>query len=292
MKLQTIFFLLPALLLLTVFLVFPVLESLALSFFSNGGGTAFVGFDNYLKVFSDPAFVNPSALTQGPPFGALINNLLWIAIHLPLSLVLGLGLAVLMGRDKRLGPWRTLVFLGVVIPGVITGVVTQFLFDKSSGLVPNAFSLVGIESLHVSWFAHPETALLALIITHSWTWTGYCMVVFLSGLSAIPPSLVESAVIDGAGPWQVFRRIKLPLLVGSVRTVVVMSLIVELTSFDLVYSSTYGGPGGATNVIGLQMYLEAFRYNHFGIGSALATLLTLLAAVPIYFNVRQTVASS
>jgi len=292
MKLQTVLFLLPALLLLAVFLVFPVFESLALSFFSNDGGTLFVGFANYLKVFFDPAFVNPAALTQGPPFGALINNLVWIAIHLPLSLGLGLGLAVLMGRDKKLGPWRTMVFLGVVIPGVITGVVTQFLFDKSSGLVPNFFSIVGVEGLHISWFAHPETALLALILTHTWTWTGYCMVVFLSGLSAIPPSLVESAVIDGAGRWQVFRRIKLPLLAGSVRTVVVMSLIGELTNFDLVYSSTYGGPGGATNVVGLQMYLEAFRYNHFGTGSALASVLTLMAAVPIYFNVRRTVAAS
>jgi len=165
----------------------------------------------------------------------------------------------------------------------------QFLFEKNSGMISNFFGMIGIEALHSSWFAHSETALLGLIITHIWSWTGYSMIVFLAALTTIPPSYVEAGIVDGASGLQIFRYIKLPFLVPSMSTIVVMSIISELTCFDMVYSSTYGGPGGASNVIGLQMYLEAFRYSKFGTGSAIAVIITLLAAVPIYVNVRRAV---
>jgi raffinose/stachyose/melibiose transport system permease protein len=98
--------------------------------------------------------------------------------------------------------------------------------------------------------------------------------------------------MEGANGRQLLRYIKLPFLRPAMRTIIVMSVIAELTSFDIVYSSTYGGPGGASNVMGFQMYLESFRYSHFGTGSAIATIITLVAAIPIYLNVRATVRRS
>jgi len=159
-------------------------------------------------------------------------------------------------------------------------------------MVSGLFGLIGVRSLNVNWFSHPQTALLALILTSVWTWTGYSMVVFFAALTAIPQSFLEAGIVDGANGWQLFRYIKLPLLRSSVSTIVVMSVINELTSFDLVYSSTFGGPGGSSNVLGFQMYLEAFRYFHFSTGSAIATLITLTAAIPIVVNVRKSARQS
>lgn len=292
LKKETFVFVLPALLLVFVFLLLPVLESLFTSLFSNDGKGTFVGLANYAALFKDPGFLNLKGFTHGPPFGALVNNLIWIAVHLPLSMLLGLICALLLISVPRIGAARSAIFIGMIIPGVVTGIVTMFLFDKDSGLVSNFFGLIGIRALHISWFAHTQTALLALILTCVWTWTGYCMIVFLAALSAMPESYLEAAIMEGANSWQLFRWIKLPFLRPPTRTIIVMSVIAELTSFDIVYSSTYGGPGGASNVMGFQMYLESFRYSRFGTGSAIATIITLIAAVPIYLNVRNTVRRS
>jgi multiple sugar transport system permease protein len=290
---ETLVFLLPAVALVTVFLLYPVIQSLVLSLYSNKEGVGFVGLKNFIELFRGRDIVNVKGILAGrPPFGALLNNLAWIAIHLPLSMFLGLACALLMIRLPRMAFLRTFIFIGMLVPGVVTGIVTLFLFEKSSGMVSAFFGLIGIESLHVNWFSHPRTALLALILTSVWTWTGYSMVVFMAALAAIPQSYLEAGIVDGANAWQLFRFIKLPLLRSSINTIVVMSLINELTSFDLVYSSTFGGPGGASNVMGFQMYLEAFRYFKFGTGSAIATLITLTAAIPIFFNVRNSARQS
>jgi len=287
LKAETLVFVLPAFLLVSVFLLYPVVKSLLLSLYSNEDGKSFVGLANFAALFRGRDIVNlRNILRLRPPFGALPNNLIWIAIHLPLSMSLGLACALLMIRLPRLAFLRTFVFVGMLVPGVVTGIVTLFLFEKGAGMIPNLFHLIGIEGLYINWFSHPQTALLALILTSVWTWTGYSMVVFLAALSGIPQSYLEAGIVDGANAWQLFRYVKLPLLRSSIGTIVVMSVIQELTGFDLVYSSTYGGPGGASNVMGFQMYLEAFKYFKFGTGSAIATLITLTAAVPIVLNVR------
>ncbi len=290
LRIETLVFILPALLIIFFFMFLPMLESLNASFHANDGTGSFVGLKNYIGIFKDPAFINLKALLEGKqPFGAMINSLNWILIHLPLSMILGLICALIMIKLPKYKYLRSVIFLGMVIPGVITGVVTQFLFEKSSGMVSNFFGFLGVVSLYKSWFAHADTALLALIFTSVWVWTGYSMIVFLSALTTIPQSFIEAALLDGANSPQIFWFIKLPFLKSSMRTVVVMSIINELTSFDMVYSSTYGGPGGASNVLGLQMYLESFRYTRFGTGAAIATIMTVIAAIPIYINVRNTI---
>lgn len=287
---ETIVFILPALLIIFFFMFLPMVESVNASFHANEDASKFVGLKNYIELFKDPAFLNLESLSYGTqPFGALINSIIWIVVHLPLSMILGLTCALIMIKLPKHQYLRSMIFLGMVIPGVITGVVTQFLFEKSSGMISNFFGFIGVASLYKSWFAHANTALIALILTSVWVWTGYSMIVFLSALSAIPDSFIEAAVLDGANAFQVFWHVKLPQLRNSISTVVVMSIINELTSFDMVYSSTYGGPGGASNVLGLQMYLESFRYSRFGTGAAIATVMTLIATIPIYVNVRNTV---
>jgi multiple sugar transport system permease protein len=290
---QTLVFVLPAVVLVSVFLLYPVIQSLVLSLYANKEGGGFVGLANFAGLFRGRDIVNVKGILAGrPPFGALVNNLAWIAIHLPLSMLLGLSCALLMIRLPKMAFLRTFIFIGMLVPGVVTGIVTLFLFEKDTGMISVLFGLLGIEGLHVNWFARPQTALMALILTSVWTWTGYSMVVFMAALTAIPQSYLEAGIVDGANAWQLLRFIKLPLLRSSIGTIVVMSVINELTSFDLVYSSTFGGPGGASNVMGFQMYLEAFRYFKFGTGSAIATLITLVAAVPIIVNVRNSVRQS
>ena len=286
-------FVLPSVVLVSVFLLYPVLRSLLLSLYSDSGDGRFVGLGNFAALFQGRDILNWRGIFRGkPPYGALVNNLIWIAIHLPLSMFLGLACALLMIKLPRMSFLRTFVFIGMLVPGVVTGIVTLFLFEKDSGMVSGLFGLIGVRSLNVNWFSHPQTALLALILTSVWTWTGYSMVVFFAALTAIPQSFLEAGIVDGANGWQLFRYIKLPLLRSSVSTIVVMSVINELTSFDLVYSSTFGGPGGSSNVLGFQMYLEAFRYFHFSTGSAIATLITLTAAIPIVVNVRKSARQS
>jgi len=271
LKSSTLVFVTPALVLVFFFLLLPVGQSLVMSLFSNDGKGVFVGLKNFTNLFSDPSIFNLKNILRGHwPFGAIVNNLIWIVLHLPLSMGMGLACALILIDVPKITFVRSLVFIGMVVPGVIIGVVTQFMFDKSSGMVSNFFGLIGINSLYVSWFSHSNTALLALI----------------------PPSYVEAAIIDGANGFQLLRYVKIPLIRRSIQTVVVMSVIMELTSFDIVYSSTYGGPGGASTVLGLQMYLEAFKYSHFSTGTAIATLMALMAAVPIYFNVRNAVRQS
>ncbi len=287
MKRSTLLFILPALLTVTVFLVVPVLSSVYLSFFSNDG--EFVGLANYVEVLSDTRVINLRDLPRLPPYGALIHNFIWIAIHLPATVAIGMVLAVLLKGVRGGGVIRTIVFLGMIVPMIVAGILVRFLFSQDAGMVSRFFAAVGVEVLSGTWGAHPQTALPSLILTSVWLWAGYSLVVYVSALAMIPVSLYEAAEIDGAGPLARFRRITVPLLKPATRVVVIMTVIWELKIFDIVYASTGGGPGGSSNVMALEMYQKAFRFFEFGEGTAIATILTLLTMVPIVAMVRDSV---
>lgn len=289
MKRTTLLFILPALLTVVVFLVVPVLSSVYLSFFSNDG--EFVGLANYVEVLTDSRVINLRDLPRLPPYGALIHNLIWIAIHLPLTVALGMILAVVLNGVRGGGIIRTVIFLGMIVPMIVAGILVRFLFSQDAGMASRFFGWLGVESLALTWVAHPQTALPALILTSVWLWAGYSLVVYVSALTMIPRSLYEAAEIDGAGPLVQFRRITVPLLRPATRVVVIMTVIWELKIFDIVYASTGGGPGGSSNVMALEMYQKAFRFFEFGEGTAIATILTILTIIPIVAMVRDSVKS-
>ena len=287
-----LFFLAPTILLLTVFVIFPVFNTIYISFLGEGG--EFVGLDNYAEIFNQRYFWNPQGLLEGspPPYGALIHNGIWILIHLPSSLFFGLLLAILLRDVKGGAITKSAVFLGMVIPLIVGGILLRFIYDDNAGILNAFLRAIGLGDLTKTWTAYPQTILLALILGSVWIWTGFSMIVYSAGLEGIPGELFEAAKIDGASPWRIFRRITIPMLRPATIIVITMTLLWELKIFDIVWVIQQGGPGGGSMVMAVLMYLNAFLYlpPNFGVASAIATLLTVLtfgfAAYMVYRMVK------
>jgi len=261
-----------------IFMFYPIVATVYTSFLSNRTGN-FVGLENYNFVLFHGVYplINTPNLLQGMfPMGALIHNIIWIGIHLPLTVLSGLFLAVLL-RDVKGGTIiKSIVFLGVVIPMVVGGVLFRFIYDKDAG-VANAFlNLIGLGGFTRTWYAFPDTALLSIILGSIWIWTGFGMIVYSAGLQGIPVELYEAAAIDGASRWKTFWHITVPMLRSTTLVVVTMTVLWELKIFDIVYVATRGGPGGTSDVLAYEMYNVAFYGRNFVAGSAIAVILTLM----------------
>lgn len=252
--------------------------------------TGFGGLSNYEELFGSKDFIDLGRVgNRPPPYGALIHNVLWVVIFIPLTTFLGLCLAVLLREVRGGAIIKSMIFLGMVVPMVVGGIVIRFMFDEQAGIVNGLLGVVGLGDITRTWVAFPDTALIALILGSVWIWTGFAMIIYSAGLELIPKDLYESASVDGASRWKIFRRITIPMLKPSTLIVVIMSLIYVLRIFDIVYVATFGGPGGASSVLGLQMFLDAF-YSippNLGSAAAIATFLTLMAAVISVILVRK-----
>ena len=271
-------FLIPAFIFLMIFMFYPIVSTVYTSFFSNTTGN-FIGLGNYDFVLFHGVYplINVPNLLQGTtPLGGLINNFIWIAIHLPVVVLSGMFLAVLL-RDVKGGTIiKSIVFLGVVIPLVVGGVLFRFIFDKDAGIANAFLSLIGLGDITRTWYAFADTALLSIILGSIWIWTGFGMIVYSAGLQGIPVELYEAAEIDGASRWKTFWRITVPMLRSTSIVVVTMTVLWELKIFDIVYVVTRGGPGGASDVLAYEMYNVAFFGGNYAAGSAIAVLLTLM----------------
>ena len=264
----------PAIFLIVFFVAFPVLQTVYLSFFSPTD--EFVGLDNYFDVLSQKEVLNIEGFPKWPPLGALIHNLIWILIHLPLTMFSGLILAVILKDVKGSSIVKSAVFLGMVTPLIVGGIILRFTFERGVGVVNAFFNVLGFEQLARTWTAYPETALFALIFGSAWLWTGFSMIIYSAGLATIPKEYYEAAKIDGTSPFRTFFRITFPLLKPMTITVVTMTILWELKIFDIVFVATRGGPGWASNVLAYQMWLLAFRDLNFNSAAAVATFLTFL----------------
>lgn len=262
--------------LIILFVIFPVFNTVYISFFSPEG--EFVGLSNYFDVLGRREVVNWERISQGRsfPLGALIHNVIWIMVHLPLSLFSGLLLAVILRDVKGASIVKSTIFLGMVTPLIVGGLILRFTFEKEVGVVNALFNLLGFEQLTRTWTAYPDTALFALIFGSVWLWTGFSMILYSAGLATIPKDYYEAAKLDGATPFRTFYRITLPLLKPITLTIVTMTILWELKIFDIVYVATGGGPGGASNVLALLMYTLAFRAFDFNSSAVVATFLTAL----------------
>ncbi len=256
-------------------------DTIVRSFLAEGTGK-FIGFQNYLFVLFEKVnpLVNLPNIQLGVfPMGALIHNILWIVIHLPLTVFFGLAFAVLL-RDVRGGTIiKSIVFLGVVIPMVVGGLLFRFVYDPDAGVVNALLRLIGLGSYARDFTFYPQTALISVILGSVWIWTGFAMIVYSAGLEGIPTELYEAAEIDGASKWKTFWRITVPMLRSTTLVVVTLTVLWELKVFDIVYVATRGGPGGASSVMAYDMYVEAFSdivNPSYGAASAIAVLLTIL----------------
>ncbi|MFA4662978.1 carbohydrate ABC transporter permease [Pyrococcus kukulkanii] len=280
-NLTPLFFLLPAILFLVPFVIYPVFKTIYLSFFLEG---KFVGLENYKEVLLSKDIINLDRFPKdSPPWGALIHNAVWIAIHLPTTVFLGLGLAILLRKREVFGSSiiKSIIFLGMVIPMIVGGLIIRFLFERGAGIIPTIFEKLGIKSLEITWTAYPQTALFAVILGSIWIWTGFSMLMYSAGLASIPRDYYEAALIDGATKFQMFRYVTWPLLKPITVVVVAMTLLWDLKIFDIVYVATGGGPGGASMVLALQMwdyFARALNYNYAAVVAVLLTLLTIIPA--------------
>jgi len=267
----------PALILILFLVVYPIFQTLYLSFLSSSG--EFVGLSNYSEILSRKDILNLDGFPKWPPLGALIHNAIWILFHLPLSMFSGLALAIILRDVKGSSIIKSIIFLGMVTPLIVGGIILQYTFTERFGIVTAFFDTLGFEELSRTWTAYPNTALFALIFGSVWLWTGFSMIIYSAGLATIPKEYYEAAKIDGAGPFKTFRRITFPLLRPLNIVVITMTVLYDLKIFDIVFMATFGGPGKASTVLAFEMWLQAFRFSNFNGAAVIACLLTLLTSV-------------
>ena len=274
--------------LIAVFVLYPMVATVFYSFYDKD--SASFSLNNYIDVLlsAHPLYMLVAqSFGPTPPWGALIHNLVWVALHVPLVTLLGLVLAFLLKYYVKGSTLvKAILFLGIVIPPAVGGLIIRFMFDNVVGVAPTVFSYLGVEELSKTWTAYPQTALFALILGSVWIWSGFAVTIFSAALESIPKSHVEAAKVFGASMWHIFSRVIVPQLKPAVIIVVVMTVLWDMKIFDIVYASTGGGPGGSTNVLALVMYTYFARALDFYKSAAVAVLLTLIAAPFIALVVR------
>lgn len=282
-------FLLPAVLLIALFIAYPIYATLILSFFPAGGGE--MTLDNYATVLTHRDTLNSANIPGSPPWGTLIHNGIWVAIHLPLTMFTGLALAIILRGVRGASIVKSVVFVGMVTPMIVGGFILRFLYTQDVGIVPTFFQLIGVEGLATSWLARPATLLFGLIFGSVWMWMGFSLIIYSAGLTTIPREYFEAAKIDGASSWRTFTRITFPLLKPMTLVIVTMTVLWELKIFDIVIGATNpsGGVGGAADVLALQMFRYGFIDLAFERAAVVATVLTGLTLVALVFLVRRLV---
>jgi len=246
-----------------------------------------VGAENYYGVLTSYKFINPRGLQSlSFPMGAIIHNIIWIAMHLPLTMLLGLLLATLLLHVKGGSIIRSFIFLGMVIPMIVDGLLIQFSFDKDLGVINLFLKIMGLDWLARSWTIYLDTALLSLILGSVWLWTGFTVTLYSAGLASIPRETIEAALIDGADFKTILFKVIVPQLKPVTLTIIAMTILWDLKIFDIVYASTMGGPGGASMVLALLMYDYFARLQDYPMSATAATILTVVTLPVVIYWVR------
>jgi multiple sugar transport system permease protein len=209
---------------------------------------------------------------------AIVNTLLFLAMHLPLQIAAALGLALILDRPLALRSfWRAAFFLPVVISGVVVTILWSALYATDVGLLNTILGRLGIGP--VPWLTHPDIALPALAAMFTWRNVGFYVVIYLAGLQYVPRSCYEAIALEGATPWQRFRHVTLPSLKPQTILVVTLSTINAFQIFIEPYVMTGGGPLRRTLTVVLYMYRQAFSYQKMGYAATLGLALALIIAV-------------
>lgn len=269
-KWKGLFYLLPAFLVYLFFTFIPILETFRASFFDWNGfseSRTFIGLGNYVNLFTDPLFLK-----------AISNNLVFIIFYSIIPILIGLLLSALLSGQPIPGFifFRTLYFLPQVISMVVVGVVWRWMFNPVSGPVNQFLSIVGLEQFRQPWLGSFQYALPAVGSIGTWVQYGFCMVLFLAGIQRIPLEYYEAAGLDGASAFKQFVYITVPSLKAEIGVAMITTMIAALRVFDLIYSTTRGGPGDSTLVTGFLIYRSAILNNRIGYGAAIAMVLTII----------------
>lgn len=264
-------FILPALIVYVLLEIAPVLLSSAFSFCEWPGildvPMKFVGLKNFIALFSNAKF-----------WVSIKNILLFVGIGLITQLPIGFFLALLLSSKIRgTRVFKAFYFVPMVLPTTATGLIWYFiLYPNEMGLLNGLLSSIGLSSWMKGWLIQPQTAMICIILITTWASVGYYMVIGLAAFNSIDESILESAALDGANEIQKTFYIKIPMVKESIMISIVMIITGVLKVFDIVFVMTEGGPNGLTHVPATLLYYEAFKYNHYGTGSAISVIIFIL----------------
>lgn len=267
-----VIFLAPALIMFVIYVIFPICQSLLLSLYDwDGlGEKTFIGFDNYIELFSDEQF-----------WVSLKNNIYWMVLYM-LAPPLGLAVALFLNQ-KVLGIRlvKAMFFFPFVISQVVVALVFSWFYDPSYGLLNIAVTGLGFEPIAI--LTEEKWATFGIIAAGLWPQIAYCMILYLTGLNNLSPDQIEAARLDGAYGWKMLRHVILPQLRPATFIAIVVTVIGALRSFDLVATMTSGGPYGSSNVLAYFMYEQSIFNYRVGYGAAIATVLFIIMDIYIAY---------
>ncbi|MFB9678705.1 carbohydrate ABC transporter permease [Streptosporangium vulgare] len=265
-----ILFVLPALILFALLVLLPILVAGYTSLFKwNGIGppSNFIGLDNFTRLFQSDIFA-----------GDLRNGGILIVLGLLVQLPLSLGLAVMLNqRIRGRAFYRLLFFAPYMLSEAIIGVLFSMILSPDTGLANQLLVSWGMEPW--TWLSEPDTVMFSLFLVITWKYFGFHMIIYLAGLQGIPKELSEAARIDGAGGWNVFRHVTLPLLGPTIRVSAFLSVIGTIQLFDLVWILTGGGPSHASETMAVSMFEYGFKRSQIGYSSAISVVMFVISLV-------------
>ncbi len=273
-------FLAPSVLFLLLTSVYPLLNSLRLSFFSWNMMIPFskpvwVGTDNYTNLLQNAAFISSVKIT-----------LVFVLAAVSIEFILGLGLALLATSGVyAMGLIRTVLLFPLMMTPVVAGIVWRNLFNSSYGVINHVIGLLGIPPQ--TWLGNPAQALPAVITVEIWQQLPVVCFVLAAGIQSLPVDMYKAAMVDGASRWQIFRMITLPLLRPVIIVVLMLRIMDAFKVFDIVFMLTYGGPGQLTEVLSLLIYKTGLKFFQIGQAGAMSWVFLVFIFVISYFFIRQ-----
>lgn len=265
-------FVLPALLLYLVFMVWPFLQTIYFTFTDWNGVNPvkrWVGLANYRALVGDPLL-----------WQALRNNLTWVVIGTIAPMAIAFLLAVLLWRQPRgFLVFRTVYFMPQVLSAVVIAIIWGWIYNPMFGILNKGLDAVGLGAVSRGWLGDPTVALYAVLAAAIWAEVGFVFVIFLAGLQGVSRDLVEAATIDGANAWQRFWHVVVPEMSNVVNVVTALLLIGGFNVFDIIFVMTGGGPANATEVIATYTFEQAFTQNRVGYAATLSLVMTLISLV-------------
>ena len=266
-------FVIPALFAYTVFFVLPIIGNVIFSIMDWDGVSnriKWIGFDNYIKLFTEDKLF----------YRVLFHNFIYTITVVTVQLSLALLFALILYRKIRgHNFFKTIYLLPVILSNITLGLIWSYMYDPTMGFVNYFLKTIGLGILQQSWLGNQNIALFSVAFVNIWQYVGYCMIIYIAGLQTIPESLYEAAKIDGAGGWDTFRKITLPLLAPAMTINIVFSTIGCFKVFELIFVMTEGGPNNSTQVLATLAYKYGFSYGEMGYASAMSMSLFIIIAI-------------
>ncbi|MBP1999404.1 raffinose/stachyose/melibiose transport system permease protein [Paenibacillus shirakamiensis] len=265
-----ILFLLPGLILFFMFFIYPIFSSIYYSFTSWNGVSStvkYVGFNNYEKALGQERF-----------WISVRNNGFFILFSCFIQVPLIVFFSLLIANVKRLkGLYKTTVFLPSIMSTAVIGILWGFIYEPDIGLLNKIFGIFGIDKIY--WLSDEKFAMLSILVTNAWQWTGFYIVMVLAAILSIPKELDEAAAIDGATGFQRATKITLPLITPIISVVIMLSIAGAMKAADIILVMTKGGPAGSTEVMATYMIKYAITNFKYGFGNTIAVLIFIFTLI-------------